>query len=73
LIDVNFDDQRTTLSLSRASTTLLNASEAKVVKWRQANYAIDNENANDNDNDNANANANVNDNDNHNHNHNDMI
>jgi hypothetical protein len=79
MIDVDVGDERTTSSLSRATDTLLNHSEAKVFQWRQANYANndhstndnDNANANDNDNDNANANANGNGNGNANANDND--
>jgi hypothetical protein len=64
MIDVDVGDQRTTISLSRASHNLLNPSEAKVVWWTQAKYVNDSHNANDNANANANANANDNDNDN---------
>jgi hypothetical protein len=53
MIDVDVGDERTTSSLSRATNTLLNHSEAKVVQWRQANYANNVHSTNDNDNVNA--------------------
>jgi hypothetical protein len=57
MIDVDAGDERTTSSLSRATNTLLNHSEEKVVQWIQDKYANNNHSTNDNDNDNANANA----------------
>jgi hypothetical protein len=62
MIDVDVGDQRTTISLSRASHNLLNPTEEKVIWLTQANYANDNHNKNDNANANANDNANASDN-----------
>jgi hypothetical protein len=53
MIDVDVGDERTTSSLSRATQTLITHSEAKVVQWRQANYANNNHSTNDNDDANA--------------------
>jgi hypothetical protein len=53
MIDVDVGDERTTSSMSRATHTLLNHSEAKVVQWRHSNYAYNDHSTNDNDNVNA--------------------